>query len=215
MLLSCKAQTVPQPWRIDMICTFLNQQWPQKNKEKIEISPLSILMTYRRRTARFSSSSEREACLVPPLCMGDSGWTNIHSCIVWSNIFKTKRKIFWDECLRLTIFSVVHLPSCSWHYLQSIFSLFSVDLKRKVNKLSLDTHCCLSSNYPLFTQAYWEKTEETWLLALERLAGLVWSVWLPVSSDWFVSSQTSHGQSSASGKPSPPGPDGDGKQPLV
>lgn len=104
-------------------------------------------MTYRRRTARFSSSSEREACLVPPLCMGDSAWTNIYSCLVWSNIFKTKTKISWDECLHFTMFCVLHLPSCSWHYLQSIFSLFSVDLKRKVNKMSSDTHSCLSSKF--------------------------------------------------------------------
>lgn len=71
---------------------------------------------------------------------------------------------------------------------------------------SLNDHLCI--------QAYWERTVETSLQVLVRRAGLVWSVWLPVSSDWCVSSQTSPGPSFASGRLSLPGPDGDQTQPA-
>lgn len=46
---------------------FVHQQLLDPQRETCE--------PYRRSTARFSSSSEREACRVPPLGMGDSTYT--------------------------------------------------------------------------------------------------------------------------------------------
>lgn len=95
-------------------------------------------MIYRRSTARFSSSSEREACLVPPLCMGDSTWT--HRVIFNILMIIKKRWVLWHHTdytdqictfLQMTVSAECLLSFLCW----------SKGRGRKTGEMSSDTRC--------------------------------------------------------------------------